>query len=145
MVMILITDSGNSLSRKLPEQLRKVFKKAVSICSLESILQIIGVRNGHIHPLICKIQALFMGKLWLICEDGGNRFPKLLSQIFIIFLVCYLNETLYGLFIKGIQIGFVIEPWIIAGYLKISKPFLKSLFQLLILTDLLILCQITVL
>lgn len=86
-----------------------------------------------------------MGKLWLICEDRGNRFSKLLSQIFIIFLVCYLNETLYGLFIKGIQIGFVIEPRIIAGYLKISKLFLKSLFQLLVLTDLLILCQITVL
>ena len=144
-VMILITDSGNCISRKFPEQFRKMLKKAMSICITESFFQIIGIWNSHIHPLICKIQALFMGKLRLICKDGRNGFPKLLSQIFIILLVGYLDKTLHCLFIQCVQIRLIIKPWIITGHLKIGKPFLKSLLQRCILIDLFILCKITIL
>ena len=144
-VMIFITDSGNRLSWKLPEQLRKMLKKAVSICSLESFFQIIGIRNGHIHPLICKIQALFMGKLRLVCKDGRDGFPELLSQIFEILLMGYLDKTFYRLFIQSVQIRFIVKPGIVPGYFKIGKPFLKSLFQRRILIDLFILCKVTIL
>lgn len=86
-----------------------------------------------------------MGKLRLVCKDGRDGFPELLSQIFEILLMGYLDKTFYRLFIQSVQIRFIVKPGIVPGYFKIGKPFLKSLFQRRILIDLFILCKITIL
>ena len=101
-VMIFIPRHRNLSIRQFPEQFRQRVQQTVAISLSKSLFQIIRIRNGHILFLFCKIQTLFMGKLWFIRKNRRNMIPELFSQKSCIRFVGYFDKFFYCLWIQCI-------------------------------------------
>lgn len=104
-------ETWSVLKRSIPDYFQEIWKQVVVVSRLEGFHEIQRPRHEDVLFLSGVQKLCFVGKLWLVCKDAWDDFPKILSNFALILLVRKLNKPCNRRLTEGIDVCLGIEPF----------------------------------
>ena len=123
MVVIIVSRRRYPALGQIPEKLGELIDYAEAVGSLKGLRQVVRPREDNIVPVRRIAEGLLAGELRLVGEDRRHGAAEFVADRLGVALVSDLDEALYRLFIKSVDIGLIVIPRRGGVDLEIGVPF----------------------